>query len=703
MVGTSILLAATVILVAGVVVSLTGSEAGPSTLPRLDLKASAGASDPGMVTLTHAGGPPLRMEDLRVVADVAGAPYKSGPFPASGAWSLGESVRVPLDRPLVGGERLDVTVVSAPLGAVLATASVDVSRAGASSLASSTFTLTLSEPAASPVPEVLPGSTFRIVAQVAHEDGRKAVLSVLANMSETGGSSVIPLYDDGSHGDTRAGDLNYTAYVVVPPEAQPSFFSLPVHAVALDGARTPGNAAAQIVVRIVAANVTEPPGPPFILSFSPATGPPNTKVTVLGLNLSYANSVSLVNAATGSAHGATWWVGSDSELFLLPPPSAPTGADYRVAVTSPLGSDVSDSTFRLTALSGTSLTPPTMLGFSPTRGGANTEVALTGADFTYATSVTLSRNGVSFAAPFWNVGETGSELHLLVPRGLASGDYVISVFNPSGNATSACCVPPTFFVTPPDPLSVFGFTPRTGPPYTTVTLLGEGLSQSVAVTLGGVGVNYWIVDDGELQFITHAGIPLGNQSIVVYNATGSRSFCCFEALANPDEIEYSVYGSSLFDHVGHTTTKVGTSPNGDKVRSTLKFDLAQDAVVSGSDTYHLDSVTLVYQPFKPGDVGRVLMPTTVCSPTAAVGARLGVWVVQVETEIPNFVMDEDSFRYFYEVKWSNGLSGGRHVESVFYIDSSITQQYFNLRQRDTTKTVIERDNWPANLTDCTDA
>ena len=703
MVGTALLLAATAALVTGVLVSLTASDADPRDLPRLDLKLSAGASDPGMVTLTHAGGPPVRMEDLRVVADVAGLPYRSGPFPAGGSWSLGESVRVPLDRPLVGGERLDVAVVSATRGAVLATAAVDVSSSAASPVAPSTFTLTLHEPPVSPVPEVMPGSTLRLVAQVAHAEGRKAVLSVLANMSEAGGASVVPLHDDGSHGDERAGDMNYTAYVAIPPEAQPALFLLPVHAVALDGARTPADATAQIVVRIVSAERMGPPGPPEIASFSPARGPPNTKVTVVGMNLSHANSVSLVNATTGSAHGATWWVGSDSEIHLLPPPSAPTGADYRIAVTSPLGSALSGGVFRLTALSGTSLTAPTMVGFSPTSGGANTEVTVRGSNLTYATSVTLSRHGASFGAAFWNVGEAGDELRVLVPRGLASGDYVITVFNPSGNATSACCSPPTFFVTPPDPLSVFGFSPRSGPPYTTVTLQGVGLGQTVAVTLGGVGVNYWIVDDGQLQFLTHAGIPLGNQSIAVHNATGSRSFCCFEALANPDEVEYSVYGAGLFHHVGHTTTKVGKGPSGDRIRSTLKFDLAQDNVTSGADTFRLQGVTLVYQPHKPGDAGRVAMPTVVCSPPMGVGGRLGVWLVQVETTIPLYVMDEDSFRYFYEVAWSNGLTGSRYAESVFYIDSSITQQYFHLRQRDTTKTVIERDNWPASLTDCTNA
>lgn len=700
MVGTALLLAATAALVTGVLVSLTGSEVTPSALPRLDLKASAGASSPGLLTLTHAGGPPLRMDDLRVVADVAGASYKSGPFPASGTWSLGESVRVPLDRPLAGGERLDVAVVSATLGAVLASASVDVSSPNGAAVAPSTFTLAIREPAASPVPEVMPGSTFRLVAQVAHAEGRKAILSVLANMSAVGGSPVVPLYDDGSHGDARAGDLNYTAYLVVPPEAAPQVFLLPVQAIALDGARTPADAAAQLVVRVVPVDVNEPPGPPEIASFSPASGPPNTKITVLGANLSYANSVSLVNATTGNAYGATWWVGSDTEIYVLPPPSAPTGASYRIAVTSPLGSGVSAGTFRLTALSGTSVTPPTFLSFSPASGGANTEVTVLGRNFTYVTSVTLSRNGVAFGAPFWNVGETGGELHFLVPRGLASGDYLISLFNPSGNATSA---PRTFFVTPPDPLNVFGFSPRSGPPYTTVTLQGAGLSGTVAVTLGGVGVSYWIVDDGELQFITHAGVPLGEQPIAVYNATGSRSFCCFDSLPTPDEVEYSVYGGGLFNHVGHTTTKIGQGASGDRIRSTLKFDLAQDNVTSGSSTFRLEGVTLVYQPHKPGDAGRVPMPTILCSPPVGVGGRLGVWLVRVETDIPLYIDDEDSFRYFYEVKWSNGLTGSRYESSVFYIDSSVTQQYFNLRQRDMTKTVIERDNWPASLTDCTNA
>jgi hypothetical protein len=153
--------------------------------------------------------------------------------------------------------------------------------------------------------------------------------------------------------------------------------------------------------------------PPTITSFTPASGPVASNVTISGTNFAGATTVTF----NGSA--ATFSVVSDTTIQATVPIGATTGP---LSVTTVAGTGNSATPF-------TVLSPPTIASFTPTSGAVGASVTISGTNFTSATAVTF--NGT--AATFTVVSDT--TIQATVPAGATTGP--LGVTTPAGAATSA--------------------------------------------------------------------------------------------------------------------------------------------------------------------------------------------------------------------------------------------------------------------------
>src|SRR5581483_7671343 len=302
-----------------------------------------------------------------------------------------------------------------------------------------------------------------------------------------------------------------------------------------------------------------PAGPPELREpspFAPVSGTANTLVDVFGRNFSFVNSVRLVGGP-GAPLGVVWWIIDDTHLQLIAPVTAVAG-DYQVAVTDPIGSDTSVESFHLDLPVNQPGSPPTITSMTPAHGFAGTEVTLRGTNLAFPSSVRLS--GGSFVFP---------------------------------------TAPGLFTIDPPPPtnkLSITGFTPTQGVPFTQINLTGTGFLGVVAANVGGANVAMWVVNDTAMSVLTHPAVPVQRfNHITLFNATGSVDVCCFNELENPNAHEYAVYPTGYFDRMAINVTKSGST-----VSATLKFNLTNYSFVAGGSTYTLTSVTMESPAFKPG-------------------------------------------------------------------------------------------------------
>jgi IPT/TIG domain len=158
------------------------------------------------------------------------------------------------------------------------------------------------------------------------------------------------------------------------------------------------------------------PAAPTIASFTPASGPVGTSVTISGTGFTGATRVAFAGTP------ASFTVGSDTSLVATVPSGAASGP---IAVTTPGGTATSSTSFTVT----TATAAPAISSFTPTSGRVGTVVTITGTGLTGTTRVTFG--GTS--APFAVVSET--TVTATVPTGATTGP--ITVTTPGGTATSA--------------------------------------------------------------------------------------------------------------------------------------------------------------------------------------------------------------------------------------------------------------------------
>ena len=165
-----------------------------------------------------------------------------------------------------------------------------------------------------------------------------------------------------------------------------------------------------------------------VISFTPASGPIGTVVTIRGTGFS---ATANQNTVTFNGTGATVSAASDTQLTVTVPGGATTGT---ISVTSPAGSDSSASAFTVTTS-----TAPTITSFTPSIGVAGTSVTITGTNFeTTALKNRLKLNATGTAAS----SSSSTSITTAAPSSASSGH--ITVTTPNGSVTSSG----DFFIAP---------------------------------------------------------------------------------------------------------------------------------------------------------------------------------------------------------------------------------------------------------------
>ena len=267
--------------------------------------------------------------------------------------------------------------------------------------------------------------------------------------------------------------------------------------------------------------------PPTITSFSPASGPAGTMVTINGTGFTGASAVAF------NGLGASFTITSDTAIQATVPTRAATGP---ITVSAPSGTVTSASNF-------TVVNPLAITSFSPTSGPAGTAVTVNGSGFTGVTAVAF--NGV--AGSFTITSDT--ILQATVPTGAVTGPITVSA--PSGTATSAN----SFTVINPPTIS--SFSPTSGPVGTTVTINGTNFTGATAVAFNRVAASFTVVSNTVIQATVPAGASTGPISVSAPagTATSTSNF----AVVNPPTITSF---SPTSGPAGTTVTISGTSFTG---------------------------------------------------------------------------------------------------------------------------------------------
>jgi hypothetical protein len=158
---------------------------------------------------------------------------------------------------------------------------------------------------------------------------------------------------------------------------------------------------------------------PTIGSFSPASGPVGTSVTIHGNNFTGPD----VTSVTFDGTSATFTIDNAQRITATVPAGATTGP---IAVTNPDGTATSSTNFTVTGAGA-----PTITSFDPTSGPVGTSVRISGINFTGATAVSFD----NVNAPGFAVNGAGTRITVAVPTGATTGP--IRVTTPSGTAVSS--------------------------------------------------------------------------------------------------------------------------------------------------------------------------------------------------------------------------------------------------------------------------
>ncbi|MBO2012244.1 IPT/TIG domain-containing protein [Hymenobacter negativus] len=247
---------------------------------------------------------------------------------------------------------------------------------------------------------------------------------------------------------------------------------------------------------------------PAIASFTPASGPVGTTVTVTGTNFANASAVTLNGVAVTG-----FTVVDAATITFVVPAGATSGT---IAITTQGGTAVSTGTFTVIAPNPlpviSSLAPATAVA-----GSAAFTLTLNGTGF-YSGSV-ISFNGTNLTTTF----VSATQLTATVPATavVTAGAYPVTVTNAApGGGTS---VASTFTVTVPAP-TIASFTPATGGPGTTVTITGTNFTGATAVNIGSFAVpNYTVVSVTSITLVLPTGTGSVNGFLTVVTPGGTAT------------------------------------------------------------------------------------------------------------------------------------------------------------------------------------
>lgn len=278
---------------------------------------------------------------------------------------------------------------------------------------------------------------------------------------------------------------------------------------------------------------------PTISSFSPATGPVGTRITITGTGLAAVNRAQIGSIA------ATLVSVSDTSVVIT---VAAGTTSARIKLSNPRYTGTSSTTFKL-------IRPPAVTSFSPASGLVGTKVTVTGSNFAGATSARIG-GGVSAAVTV----TSGTKLNFIVPAGATSG--TVQITGPGGSGTSAA----SFTVTAPTPpLPTIGsFSPASGLVGSTVTVSGSNFTGATSARIGtSASTAVTVISATSLRFVVPTGATSGTVTVTTPGGTAT-STGSFTVTAPPVAVA-PVSEHIVVDQFGYRPTAVKTavirSPN----------------------------------------------------------------------------------------------------------------------------------------------
>lgn len=231
---------------------------------------------------------------------------------------------------------------------------------------------------------------------------------------------------------------------------------------------------------------------PAISNFTPLAAGPGFTVSILGANFSGVTAVRF-----GGVLASSFTVVSPSQITA----TISTGASGSISVTSTGGTgSLAGFTFVL---------PPTITSFTPTSSGTGTAITIIGTNFTGATSVRFGgvpANSYTINSP--------TQITAVVSLSGASGNITVST--PGGTASLAGF---TYLPTP----TITSFSPQSGEPGTTITILGTNFTGATAVNFGtATAASFTVVSPTQITAIV-PGNAGGTIAIATPGGTATRS------------------------------------------------------------------------------------------------------------------------------------------------------------------------------------
>jgi len=229
---------------------------------------------------------------------------------------------------------------------------------------------------------------------------------------------------------------------------------------------------------------------PTIAGFTPGSGGAGTPVTITGANFSGASAVSF------NGTQAAFTVTSDTQVQATAPAGVTSGP---LSVTTPGGTAVSAASF---------IGAPTIAGFTPTVGSVGASVAITGSNFTGATSVAFNGTAAAFTVT------SATAIQATVPAGATTGP--LSVTAPGGTVTRAG----TFSTAP----TIASFTPASGPAGTVVNITGTGFTGATSVKFNGLAsTNFAVTSPTAIQAIVPTNATTGKVTVTTAGGTATSA------------------------------------------------------------------------------------------------------------------------------------------------------------------------------------